>query len=70
MDISKTALCCVSFGETSLLAMPEVGLVHFARFALDVAGTSVPCYRTAFSNHQFTQPSCLTYNFLPPVARN
>lgn len=43
--------------------MPEVGLVHFARVALDVVDTS---YRTAFSNHQSTQLElfailCLTH---------
>ena len=37
----------------------EVGLVRFGQVALDVAQATVPCYRTAFSKHQFTQPQLL-----------
>jgi hypothetical protein len=39
--------------------MAEVGLVRFGQVALDVAQATVPCYRTAFSKHQFTQPQLL-----------
>lgn len=39
--------------------MAEIGLVQFARVALDVAIATVPQYRTAFSKHQFTQPQLL-----------
>jgi Transposase domain (DUF772)/Transposase DDE domain len=39
--------------------MPEVGLLPFARVALDVATTVLPPYRTRFSKHQFTQPQLL-----------
>ena len=39
--------------------MAEVGLVRFGQVALDVAQTTVPRYRTAFSKHQFTQPQLL-----------
>jgi Transposase DDE domain/Transposase domain (DUF772) len=40
--------------------MAEIGLVQFARVALDVAQTTVPRYRTKFSKHKFTQPQLLT----------
>src|SRR5271166_776810 len=39
--------------------MAEVGLVQFARVALDVAQATVPHYRTTFSKHRFTQPQPL-----------
>ena len=39
--------------------MAEVGLVQFARVALDVAQATVPRFRTTFSKHQFTQPQLL-----------
>ena len=39
--------------------MAEIGLVQFARFALNVAQATVPRYRTGFSKHQFTQPQLL-----------
>jgi hypothetical protein len=39
--------------------MAEVGLVQFARVALDVAKATVARYRTSFSKHQFTQPQLL-----------
>ncbi len=39
--------------------MPEVGLLPFARIALEVATTVLPPYRTRFSKHQFTQPQLL-----------
>ena len=39
--------------------MPEIGLLPFARLALDVASATLPPYRTRFSKHQFTQPQLL-----------
>jgi len=44
--------------------MAEVGLVQFARVALDVAQAIVPRYRTTFSEHQFTQPQLLSTLFV------
>ena len=40
--------------------MAEVGLLPFARVALQVCRTVLPRYRTRFSKHQFTQPQLLT----------
>jgi hypothetical protein len=39
--------------------MAEVGLLPFARVALQVATQVLPPYRTRFSKHQFTQPPLL-----------
>jgi hypothetical protein len=39
--------------------MAEVGLLSFARVALEVSKTVVSRYRTRFSKHQFTQPQLL-----------
>jgi hypothetical protein len=39
--------------------MPEIGLLPFARVALDVARRILPAYRSRFSKHQFTQPQLL-----------
>ena len=39
--------------------MPEIGLLPFARVALDVASAVLPPYRSRFSKHQFTQPQLL-----------
>ncbi len=39
--------------------MPEIGLLPFARVALQVATAVLPPYRTRFSKHQFTQPQLL-----------
>src|SRR5713101_4344990 len=39
--------------------MAEVGLLPFARVALQVATRVLPLYRTRFSKHQFTQPQLL-----------
>ena len=39
--------------------MAEVGLLPFARVALQVAQQVLPPYRTRFSKHQFTQPQLL-----------
>jgi hypothetical protein len=40
-------------------AMPEIGLLPFARVAMDVATAVLPPYRSRFSKHQFTQPQLL-----------
>ena len=39
--------------------MAEVGLLPFARVALEVTRSVVPAYRSRFSKHQFTQPQLL-----------
>ena len=39
--------------------MAEVGLLPFARIALQVSKVVLPCYRSRFSKHQFTQPQLL-----------
>jgi hypothetical protein len=39
--------------------MAEIGLVQFARVALDIAQVALPRYRTKFSKHKFTQPQLL-----------
>ena len=39
--------------------MPEIGLLPFARVALEVATAVLPSYRSRFSKHQFTQPPLL-----------
>jgi hypothetical protein len=39
--------------------MAEIGLLPFARVALQVARRVLPTYRTRFSKHQFTQPQLL-----------
>src|SRR5271169_1383097 len=39
--------------------MAEVGLLPFARVALQVAKRVLPPYRSPFSKHQFTQPQLL-----------
>ncbi len=41
------------------VAMAEVGLVRFARLALDVSRTVLPAQRTKFSKQQFAQPQLL-----------
>jgi hypothetical protein len=45
---------CEAGGE-----MAEVGLLPFARVALEVATAVLPRYRSRFSKHQFTQPQLL-----------
>src|SRR3989337_549602 len=45
---------CQAGGE-----MAEVGLLPFARTALEVATAVLPPYRSRFSKHQFTQPQLL-----------
>ena len=39
--------------------MPEIGLLPFARVAMDAATAVLPLYRSRFSKHQFTQPQLL-----------
>ncbi len=39
--------------------MAEVGLLPFARIALEVSRAVLPRYRTRLSKHQFTQPQLL-----------
>src|SRR5712692_5697938 len=39
--------------------MAEVGLLPFARIALEVSRAVLPRYRSRFSKHQFTQPQLL-----------
>ena len=39
--------------------MAEVGLVRYARVALEVAQRVLPAYRTKFSKHKFSQPQLL-----------
>ena len=39
--------------------MAEVGLVHFAKCALEIAARVLPLYRNKFSKHTFTQPQLL-----------
>jgi hypothetical protein len=46
-----------SFGAGGEIA--EVGLLPFARTALEVATAVLPPYRSRFSKHQFTQPPLL-----------
>jgi Transposase DDE domain/Transposase domain (DUF772) len=45
--------------DLSQLAMAEIGLVRFARLALEVSGAVLPAQRTRFSKRQFTQPQLL-----------
>jgi Transposase DDE domain/Transposase domain (DUF772) len=52
-------MLAASSGDEPPPAMAEVGLVRFARVALEVAKAAVPRYRTVFSKHQFTQPQLL-----------
>jgi IS5 family transposase len=40
-------------------SMAEVGLVRFARIALEIAEAVLPDYRSKFSKHTFTQPQLL-----------
>jgi hypothetical protein len=40
-------------------SMAEVGLLRFARVALEVAQAVLPDYRTKFSKRTFTQPQLL-----------
>src|SRR2546425_4478249 len=55
--IDKEGLTVFSDGAGGTMA--EVGLLPFARVALQVATQVLPPYRTRFSKHQFTQPQLL-----------
>jgi len=39
--------------------MPEIGLLPFARVAIQVATAVLPTYRSRFRKHPFTQPQLL-----------
>jgi hypothetical protein len=39
--------------------MAEVGLVRFAKVAIEIAEAILPAYRSKFSKHTFTQPQLL-----------
>src|SRR5215467_9059453 len=39
--------------------MAEIGLVHFAQVARQVAEAALPQYRSKYSKHTFTQPALL-----------
>src|SRR6267143_5081873 len=47
------------FSEEVGGTMAEIGLLPFARVALEVAKRVLPPYRSRFSKHQFTQPQLL-----------
>src|SRR5580698_10363534 len=47
------------FSDQAGGTMAEVGLLPFARVALQVAARVLPPYRSRFSKHQFTQPQLL-----------
>jgi Transposase DDE domain/Transposase domain (DUF772) len=47
------------FAEKAGGNMAEVGLLPFARVALEVATAVLPPYRSRYSKHQFTQPQLL-----------
>jgi hypothetical protein len=40
--------------------MAEIGLVAFARLALEVSQSVLPAQRTKFSKRQYTQPQLLS----------
>src|SRR3989441_44700 len=54
---AKEGLTVFSDGAGGTMA--EIGLLPFARVALQVATQVLPPYRTRFSKHQFTQPQLL-----------
>jgi hypothetical protein len=56
-SIDKEGLVVFSDGAGGTMA--EVGLLPFARVALEMATQVLPPYRTRFSKHQFTQPQLL-----------
>src|SRR5713226_7125855 len=56
-EVDKERLKVFSDGAGGTMA--EVGLLPFARVALQVATQVLPPYRTRFSKHQFTQPQLL-----------
>src|SRR5258708_40327216 len=60
--VDKKRLTVFSNGAGGTMA--DVGLLPFARVALEVATQVVPPYRTRFSKHQFTQPQLLAVSVL------
>ncbi len=42
------------------MAMAEIGLVRFARVAMDVARAAVPAHRSKYSKRVFAQPQLLS----------
>ena len=44
--------------------MAEVGLVRFAKVAMEIAEAILPAYRSKFSKHTFTQPQLLAVLWL------
>src|SRR5258708_17139457 len=62
--VDKKRLTVFSDGAGGTMA--EVGLLPFARVALEVATQVLPPYRTRFSKHQFTQPQLLAVLCLMP----
>jgi hypothetical protein len=62
---AQSRFCGVDKGAASVFSdqaggmMPEIGLLPFARVALQVATRVLPPYRSRFSKHQFTQPQLL-----------
>lgn len=50
-------------------AMPEIGLLPFARVAMNAAAAVLPPYRSRFSKHQFTQPQLLAILCLMRLCR-
>src|SRR5260221_804608 len=60
--VDKKRLTVFSDGAGGTMA--EVGLLPFARVALEVATQVLPPYRTRFSKHQFTQPQLLAVLWL------
>ena len=57
VDPAPTTKVSLRVGTVS--SMAEVGLVRFARVALEVAEAVLPDYRTKFSKRTFTQPQLL-----------
>lgn len=45
-------------------SMAEVGLVRFAKVAMEIAEAILPAYRSKFSKHTFTQPQLLAVLWL------
>src|SRR5260370_23161437 len=56
-EVDKGSLAV--FSDEAGGTMAEVGLLPFARVALEVATQVLPPYRTRFSKHQFTQSQLL-----------
>lgn len=50
-------------------SMAEVGLVRFAKVAMEIAQAILPAYRTKFSKHTFTQPQLLAVSCVLCVTR-